>query len=212
MRNYRFKIDLTALKGLGEVEPPPAAPAGDGFSPSELLEQVELLEQIDQAYAAALDKLGPSHRLTGPHPRRLAAGECLDAYNASLVRAQQAERGRYRKVNIDYHVFFDSQGNKHVVTRPVARPQQRISELILVADGSIRRLSYERVYGPLDDTEDLLLVGLHEIDKKPERFVRNPGYQLRITDYLRSGDELTRVAHTVYQFDPAQRALLEAEE
>lgn len=197
---YRFRIDLSKLDELGAA--PPVEPVDDGYVPSDSLSELEGSDARDLARAAALDRLAPAVRLTGAFPGRLAAPECLEAYNASLERARSSQLGRYTVGKIEHHVFFDRWGNKHVVTRPKHRLHQRVSELVLAVDGSVKRLGYERTSGALDDTDDLLLRGLCHLDEEPERFVQNPGYQLRMTDYHREGEDLVEVTQVVYQFNP----------
>ncbi|MBI3927113.1 MAG: hypothetical protein HY319_16370 [Armatimonadetes bacterium] len=149
----------------------------------------------------ALSLLPPA---TGAEPPPI-----LRAYNASLQRAQQVSAGWYEERHIQHNVFFDDTGAKHVVTSPVSNPADRVSHLILEADGTIHRLSYERAEGPPDNTRLLLedgLLGL--LDSPPRRLSRFPGYRLRLATYQREGPSVVGLERLLYRFDPALQELI----
>lgn len=136
----------------------------------------------------------------------LTVKELLSAYNASLHRCQSVELGRRVEATIEYSVFIDEWENKHVVTQPLGAKGSRISELMVSPDGTVLRLSLERMSGHVIDLDPYMGIGFAEFsdDKDLERELREkPNYNLQITRYIREGDLLVAVEQVRKRYDPS---------
>ncbi|MGE0489042.1 MAG: hypothetical protein AB7S38_07485 [Vulcanimicrobiota bacterium] len=202
-RRYKFHIDLRALN---RVAPPQR---DDGFQLSEQLrEQVgdtSRWELLQRAIEAVPELSSWSPEWQDP----LLGEEMMMTYNASLRRARSARPGAYERNAINFNVFFDSDGIKHVVSRPVHEPHDRVSELMISPNGIILRLAYERVTGPRQNTDDLFEDGLCALDSDEEahRFVRYPGYELRQERFEPEQETLVDVLEQVLFYDLERREL-----
>lgn len=195
-KKFRFKIDLTRLQG--ERRPPKIR--GDDFSGTQ--ELADTLGDTSQwpRQQQELEKLPLMVGTTGQWGDPLLGEEFVEAYNVSRERALTTELGAYERTTIFYNVFFTPKGAKHVVTRPMRSPHQRISELILGPNGQLFRLAYEHRGGPLQDLDDLFSGGVSHLNEESDRFRRWPGYTLRYSMFVTREDRLEDVFEGVWVY------------
>jgi len=159
---------------------------------------------------AVLKKIKPARLRAEDWDDELTAKELLGAYNASLQRGQTVELGNRVESTIEYSVFVDEWDNKHVVTQPLGAKGQRISELVLSADGGVLRLSLERFEGPILSLDHFMGVGITEFTEHELKEVA--GYWLQLTRYHREGDFLVHVEQARQRFDRATNKVVVDEE
>lgn len=206
-RVFRFKVDLRKLNQMGAAARPPR----DGFESSDLLEERLREERREEAYAETLEELGPATEIADIGTERPLALDLLRSYNASLQRAQSTPGGRYARKGIDYNVFLDEWGNKHVVTRPAESPGERVSELVVSPEGKLLRIAFEWVRGSRKPLDDLFRTGLCGLEDDAGRLAECPGYELRVASFLRSGTLIEDVYQVVYAYDRSQGRVVERE-
>jgi len=177
-KNYRFHIDLRP-----KAPPPPA-------------EAMVLNEAIrrEQAWQARLEAIGPAWLDAEAYEDPLTAMEHLEAYNASLVRAQQLSVGAYQEGGVQYEVFFESPGYKGILSQVVDRPSSRISQLTLSPEGDLTRLSLEHKEGASQDLRSLFRSGLASLSSDDLAFYQ--GYLWICLAYTREEERLVRVTQT----------------
>ncbi len=204
-RQFYFELDLRKMPRLtkksklasqesaADYDHTDLSQALEGYDTSLWAEQQRQLEHLPEA----------EHWGTG-FQDALTAEELLNAYNASLRRAKKKPTGIYQQNSIDFNVFFDEWGNKHVVSRPTQEPTERISELVVSPEGACIRLAYERVSGPGQLLGDLFEEGLCLLDNSSGRFARWPGYELRQTSFQVIEGVLDEVVDAVMSYNPAE--------
>lgn len=139
----------------------------------------------------------------------LTAEELLAAYNASLARGQRVQLGNRIEAGIEYRVFIDEWENKHVVTQPLNAKGQRISELLVDAQGGVLRLSLERHDGPVLSLDCYMGIGLTELLNDEAELARVPGYSLQLTRYQREAEFLIGVDQVRKRFDRKEGRIIE---
>ena len=203
-RKFRFNIDLSKIEGK---RPPPKI-RGDDFSGtpelSETLGDTALWPQQQKD----LEQLPVLVGTTGDWGDPLLGEEMVEAYNVSRERALSTELGAYERTTIFYNVFFTPRGAKHVVTRPMRNPNQRISELLLAPNGHLFRLAYERRAGREQDLDELFSGGVSHLNEESDRFRRWPGYTLRYSMFVTQGDLLEDVYEGIWAYDPSRGEVL----
>ena len=187
---FRFEINLKKSKA------PPPAPKEDV--------QVDEGRKWEQHVEEGLRKLKPATLVAEDWEDALTAEELLDAYNASLQRAQRVQLGNRVEAGIAYSVFVDEWENKHIVTQPLGTKGQRVSEMVASIDGNILRLSLERYDGEFLVLDGYMGIGLTELQQNEEELTRIPGYGLHITRYHREGQHLIGVEQVRKRFDPSK--------
>jgi hypothetical protein len=177
-KNFRFHIDLRP-----KAPPPPR-------------EAMVLNEETrrEQAWQARLLELAPAWLDADDYEDPLTAQEHLEAYNASLRRAQHREVGEYEENGLYSIVTFEGSGEKLILSLLAQAPSARISQLALSPDGELVRYSLEQQDGEPRDLRALLHSGLACLSSEDLAFYR--GYLWIRLHYVREEDRLARVTQT----------------
>lgn len=216
MRHFSFKVDLRKVKKLKKEdttpEPVRSAPAADDF---ELSLDLSTQRQDMGKWPGFQRQLESQPRVVDPAPHwadQELAQEYLRIFNVSRDKVLEAEPGFRSEGKIETHCFFGHDGSKHLVSRVVARPDDRVTELRLLPSGELIRLYYENAGGPEQSLGDLFEGGLEGLEQDHGRFARHPHYQLRYF-LLQPGDgSLQEAFRGVYAYDPGQGKAVDFEE
>ena len=193
---FRFKVNLNKSKA------PPPQPKEENL--------VDDARTWEQEVEAKLKKIKPARLRPADWDDELTAKELLAAYNASLLRGQTVELGDRIEATISLSAFVDEWENKHIVTQPLGAKGQRISELVLSADGGVLRLSLERYEGTIISLDHFMGVGITEFTEQELKEVT--GYWLQLTRYHRDGDFLISVEQARQRYDRASGKVIVDEE
>lgn len=215
MRRYSFNIDLTKKDGLKKSKPEknsaPPPGAADGFQMSgDLADQRQFL-QAWPSFQRALHKLPKVVKTAEVWDDPNLGAEYVRIYEVSKEKVTEAEPGFCEAGKTETHCFFTPDGTKHLVSRLLARRQDRINEIRLSPDGQLVRLYYENSGGPQQSLEDLFEQGLFGLDQDSARFGRFPNYVLRFFLLIPKGEFLDSTFRGVCIFDPETGKILTQE-
>ena len=213
MRHYRFNIDLSKGKKLGKKDQDkprsrPAPPPSDGFSISD---GVLARRQSVQEWPRFQFDLEQLPRTLEPGPNwddKHLAQEYIRVYEASQRKVLDAEPGFVEVGKTETHCFFSNDGCKHLVSRLLSKPHQRVTELTLTTSGDITRNYYENSGGQNQVTDDLLESGLDELLADEQRFARYPHYHLRFFMLQTQGEQLEETYRGMYLYDRSTNTIV----
>lgn len=216
MRRFSFKIDLTQQNGPSSVpqkrsNASSAPKQADGFEmSSSLQEQRQALREWPrfQAHLEALPKLIETLE---PWADPNLGAEFVRIYRVSAQKVLDSAPGFYQEEKTENHCFFSSDGTKHVLSRLLARPHDRVSEIRLTPQGTLIRLYYEKSSGPAQSLEDLFEHGLLGLDEDLSRFTRYPHYVLRFFLLNPKDEYLESSFRGVSYFDEDTRQIITEE-
>lgn len=216
MRHFSFKVDLRKVKKLQEDEPaPPSArstPPADGFELSlDLSTHRQGMEDWPR-FQRQLESQAPVNEVAPHWVDQDLAGEYLRIFTVSRDKVLEAEPGFRQEGKTETHCFFSSDGSKHLITRVLARPDDRVTELRLLPSGELMRLYYENAGGPEQNLGDLFEQGLEGLEQDHGRFARHPHYQLRYFLLQPQEGHLQEAFRGVFAYDPAQGKAVDFEE
>lgn len=197
-RTFRFEVNLKK----------PKAPSREPLEESQVSDAAKWQAEIETKIKA----MTKAHLRDADWEDPITAQELLAAYNSSLKRGQEVMLGNRVEATIEYSVFIDEWENKHVVTQPLGAKGQRLSELVVSAEGHVLRLSLERLGGPILVLDHYMGIGLTELLNNEEELSRMPGYSLQLTKYHREKDYLVRVDQVRKRFDAATGRIVNEQE
>lgn len=154
-------------------------------------------------YQRHLESLHPVRELAPHWEDEALAMEYVRIYEVSREKIQEAEPGFREEGKIEVHCFFSPDGAKHVVSRVLAKPNARVTELSLLPSGDLMRLYYENAGGPEQDLTDLFEQGLGGLETDDRRFGRHQNYQLRYFLLQTEGVFLNDALRGVFVYDPS---------
>ena len=183
MRRFSFNIDLrkkgssSRKKSKQRSSRPPLS--ADGYEMSDTLSEQRqnmrewprfqhLLEQLPEM-------VEPLDEWDDPHQ----AAEYIRVYEVTRKKILKSAPGFSQEGKTETHCFFSTDGTKHLVSRLLERPNNRINEMRLLQTGQVIRLYYENSEGPEQSLEDLFEKGLLGLEEDVARFARYPNYIMR---------------------------------
>ena len=214
MRRFSVKVDLRKgpqpTRAVQVVQQ--SDPSRDGLVLSENLapKRKAMREWADfQRALMALPTVtsGPS----GFEDRELAE-EYVRIYNVTREKILEAAPGFEQADKLEQHCYFEPDGSKHVVSRLLARPHMRVTELSLYPNGEINRVYYEQVGGPEQNLDTLYENGLGGLEEDQARFARYPNYRLKLVVLPCRSGRLSDIYRATSVFDPALGAITTEEE
>lgn len=217
VRRFSFNIDLSGKDGSTPAPPKQkrsAPPVADGYEMSDgLSEQRQALRawpSFQRALSRLPDLLGTSEEWDNPH----IAAEYVRIYQVSKEKVLEAAPGFAQEGKSETHCFFSPDGTKHLVSRLLERPQERVNEIRLRPNGELIRLYYENTQGPSQRLDDLFEQGLLDLQDDVGRFTRFPNYVMRFFLLLPEGECLKSTFRGVSYLDQESGRVLteEAEE
>jgi hypothetical protein len=140
------------------------------------------------------------------------AEEYVRIYGVTRQKIMDAAPGFDVEGKTEIHCFFDDDGSKHLVSRLIARPNARVTELSLYPSGEVTRLYYENVGGPEQDLTQLYEQGLAGLEEDVGRFARHPNYQLKFVLLPSEGPELVDIYRGACYYDEATGSVVTEED
>lgn len=181
MRRFSINVDLRKEKASPRSVKivTESTPARDGLVLSEDLASKRQSLRHWADFQRTLMRL-PSVT-SGPqgHPDPDLALEYVRIYEVTREKILEAAPGFEKADKLEQHCYFDPDGAKHVVSRLLARPHARVTELSLYPGGEVERVYYENVGGPDQNLDDLYRQGLGELPDDLNRFASYPHYRLK---------------------------------
>jgi hypothetical protein len=107
------------------------------------------------------------------------AQEYVRIYGVTRQKILEAAPGFDTEGKTEIHCFFEEDGSKHLVSRLIARPSARVTELSMYPTGEVTRLYYENAGGPEQELDELYEHGLAGLEDDVSRFARYPNYHLK---------------------------------
>lgn len=193
MARFSFKVDLRKPKKAGPKEPAPPKPTRDGMAVSESLGQRRRNMREWPNYQRALRALPQVTSPIDDFEDMELAEEYLRIYNVTREKIMDVPPGFGTEGKTEIHCFFEEDGSKHVVSRLMARPNARVTELALYPSGEVTRLYYENAGGPDQETDELYENGLAGLEEEVGRFARHPNYVLKFVLLPCEGSELVDI-------------------
>jgi hypothetical protein len=177
-KQYRFHIDLR------------------GKSPIPARELTSLNPELirEQRLQSRIEGLKPAELEIADQADPLSASEQLEAYNASLNRAQTRPLGSYQENGIVSVVSFEPDESKWILSLPGQQSTSRISQLVLRQSGDLDRFSLEHREGEPIDLTNFLRTGL--VDLTDQELAHLPGYLYLHLAYRLDQNRLTCVVQT----------------
>ena len=99
-----------------------------------------------------------------------------------------------------------------MVSRLLARPHRRVTELSLYPSGEINRVYYEQVGGPEQNLDSLYENGLGGLEEEQARFARYPNYRLKLVILPCKGGRLSDIYRATSYFDPESGSIQTSED
>lgn len=214
MRRFSFKIDLTKTDKLSSAPAKPKKgppPVADGFEMSgDLALQRQSLRAWPQ-FQAELEGLPDIQGTLEPWADENLAAEYVRIYQVSRQKVSDSAPGFGQEKKTETHCFFAPDGTKHLVSRLLARPHDRINEIRFSPDGTLIRLYYENCGGESQSLEDLFEHGLLGLEEDTPRFAQFPHYAMRFFILQTEGEFLKASFRGVSFFDPDSGTILTEE-
>lgn len=213
MRRFTFKADLRKPKDstLSAV-PLPQGPKGDGLQLSESLGRQRKNLRHWPDYQRALRALPLVTQAADFFEDRDLAEEYVRIYGVTRDKIMQAAPGFDTEGKTEIHCFFEDDGSKHLVSRLIARPNARVTELSLHPSGEITRLYYENGGGPDQDLDQLYESGISGLEEDTSRFAANPHYHLKFVSLPCDHGTLTDIYKGVCYYDSSTGTVATEEE
>ena len=181
MRRFSINVNLRKKKAAPRTVKivAEATPARDGLVLSgDLASKRQALRQWAD-FQRALMCLPPVTSGPKEHPDPHLALEYVRIYEVTREKLLEAAPGFETADKLEQHCYFDPDGAKHVVSRLLARPHARVTELSLYPGGEVERVYYENTGGPEQNLDDLYQQGLGELPEDLKRFASYPHYRLK---------------------------------
>lgn len=180
MRRFSFNVDLRKKKGVIAVPAKAAAPARDGLAVSESLGRHRRNMREWGNYQRALRALPQVSHAAEHFEDAELAEEYVRIYGVTREKILEAAPGFDTEGKTELHCFFEEDGSKHVISRLIALPNARVTELSMFATGEVTRVYYERAGGgPEQALDELYEQGLAGLEEDVSRFARFPNYVLK---------------------------------
>lgn len=140
------------------------------------------------------------------------AEEYVRIYGVTREKIMDVAPGFAVEGKTETHCFFEEDGSKHVVSRLVARPNARVTELSMYPSGEITRLYYENAGGPEQELDELYEHGLAGLEEDVSRFARYPNYHLKFVLLPCEGSELVDIYKGTCYYDEANGSVATLED
>lgn len=203
MRRFSINVDLRKKEETTRSVKIVSEPAGstDGLVLSESLAPKRQALRDWADFQRRLMSLPPVR--TGPEEfeDQALAEEYVRIYTVTREKILEAAPGFEQVEKLEQHCYFDADGSKHVVSRLVARPHLRVTELSLFPSGEINRVYYENAGGPDQDLDSLYELGLGGLESDLARFSRYPHYRLKFVSLPCRGAQLTDIYRGLTYYD-----------
>lgn len=208
MRRYSFNIDLTGdnkpKKGKKRTRSSSAPSSADQFQMSSDLGRQREHLRAWPGFQRQLEQLPILSGTTEPWDDPHLAQEYLRIYRVTRQKILEAEPGFAQTATLESHCFFKPDGTKHLVTRLLSKPDQRVNEMRLSQDGQLVRLYYQNIGGPPQNIDDLFEHGLLGLEEDRSRFSTHPHYVMRFFIFMPKGELLESTFRGVCYFNAEQ--------
>lgn len=206
MRRFTFKADLRKAGNRPRtklvLQDSLQAQAGESLFLSSSLRKNRQNMRSWPAYQRALRTLSLVDKVSQSFENKELAMEWLRIYEVTKKKILDAAPGFSTDNKTDTHCFFSGAGSKHLLSRVVAKPNARITELSLYPKGDVTRMYYEYSTGPERDCDELYACGLTGLENDLEQFARFPNYYLRFVVLSCEEDELVDIYKGRFLYDP----------
>ena len=215
MRRFSFQADLRKPAPAPAPGKPAAAappPVRDGLALSQTLGRQRRNMREWANYQRALRRLPPVSRAAEHFADADLAEEYLRIYGVTRQKIMDAAPGFATEGKTEVHCYFDEDGSKHLVSRLIARPNARVTELSLYPSAEVTRIYYENSGGPEQDLNELYEQGLGGLEDDVGRFARHPNYHLKFVALPCEGSELVDVYRGTCYYDEATGTVVTQED
>jgi hypothetical protein len=215
MRRFSFKVDLRQAGALGqEARPAPQAPAvaRDAYALSEALRPQRQGMRDWPRFQQQLSALPQVRGAAGHFEDPELAQEYVRIYGVTRQKILDAAPGFATEGKTEVHCFFDQDGSKHLVSRLIALPNTRVTELSMYPSGEVTRLYYQNAGGPEQDLDELYERGLAGLEEEVGRFARYPHYLLKFVLLPCEHDLLADIYRGTCYYDPDSGTVATEEE
>lgn len=203
MRRFSINVDLRKggqpTRSVKVVSEPDAARDGLVLSESLAPKRKAMREWAD--FQRALMVLPPLTGGPADFDDAALAEEYVRIYAVTREKILEAAPGFEEADKLEQHCYFEPDGSKHVVSRLIARPHMRVTELSLYPSGEINRVYYENAGGPEQNLDGLYENGLGGLEEDQGRFAHYPHYRLKFVLLPCKSGLLTDIYRGVTYFD-----------
>jgi hypothetical protein len=205
VKRFSFNIDLRKKDGSSSPKSSKqkshAPPVADGFEMSgDLADQRQFLRAWPQ-FQREMDQLPDLIGTLEEWDDTNLGAEYVRIYQVSKHKILESEPGFSQSGKMENHVFFTPDGTKHLVSRLLTRPHDRINEMRLSLDGQLVRLYYQKSDGAVQNLDDLFEHGLLGLEEDVGRFAHFPHYHMTFFILMPKGEHLESTFRGVCYYD-----------